>query len=781
MSGIQISGINSQLDTNEIVEALLTYDHQNVTLLEYNQVVKTNEISTYQAINAKLLAFQAQARLLAKTDSFSATQISVSNDSYLSAAASEGIGLGNYSVNVEALAQNQQLASQGFDSIDSAVLGSGTVTLQVGDASATTLTINASNNSLEGLKEAINASNAGVTASIINDGSSKNAYRLLLSADKTGAGNTISFIAELNGAQIPDFSSVAFDEVELLSFSSSATSTPTVGAGAAYSGSENKTYTFTVQGSGTQTVGSGDISIDWTDGTESGTIVVSAAATEIAVIDGSFDEGLTLQFAAGDLVAGDTFQVQTFATVLQEAQDARVSIGSTSGGGSPITVTSTSNQVDNLITGLSLNLKQVTEDGPVVISVGRDVDKVDGLVRSFVDSFNAILEAIDAQFEYDPEEDDEAGLLSGDRTLMMIQTTLRSRTITNVAGLEGDYRMLADLGIRFGSDGRLSIADSVKLRTAISDDLDEVIRVFATSGESSHGKISFLAAAADTVESPDGYEVKITQAATRGRRRGDVIADPSITPLVIDESNKNFKLMVNGINSGNMILDKGTYNSFAELAAELQEKIDADEKIGRLGVEVSFTDVGEEGYLQIFSGNYGESSEVVLGSGIQDTVFDILGLSTGTSYKGQDVDGTINGEAASGIGRYLTGDADNANTAGLRLYVELTDSDLLTFDSATISITKGVAAKVADYVDSVTASDNGTISRQTTALQNQIEDLEEQIAEMEERIELKRQRLLQRFLEMETLLGELNSQSAYLETQLANLNQNWGNNSSGGN
>jgi flagellar hook-associated protein 2 len=781
MPGIQISGINSQLDTNEIVEALLTYDHQNVTLLEYNQVVKTNEISTYQAINAKLLAFQAQARLLAKTDSFSATQISVSNDSYLSAAASEGIGLGNYSVNVEALAQNQQLASQGFDSIDSAVLGSGTVTLQVGDASATTLTIDASNNSLEGLKEAINASNAGVTASIINDGSSKNAYRLLLSADKTGAGNTISFIAELNGAQIPDFSSVAFDEVELLSFSSSATSTPTVGAGAAYTGSENKTYTFTVQGSGTQTVGSGDISIDWTDGTESGTIVVSAAATEIAVIDGSFDEGLTLQFAAGDLVAGDTFQVQTFATVLQEAQDARVSIGSTSGGGSPITVTSTSNQVDNLITGLSLNLKQVTEDGPVVISVGRDVDKVDGLVRSFVDSFNAILEAIDAQFEYDPEEDDEAGLLSGDRTLMMIQTTLRSRTITNVAGLEGDYRMLADLGIRFGSDGRLSIADSVKLRTAISDDLDEVIRVFATSGESSHGKISFLAAAADTVESPDGYEVKITQAATRGRRRGDVIADPSITPLVIDESNKNFKLMVNGINSGNMILDKGTYNSFAELAAELQEKIDADEKIGRLGVEVSFTDVGEEGYLQIFSGNYGESSEVVLGSGIQDTVFDILGLSTGTSYKGQDVDGTINGEAASGIGRYLTGDADNANTAGLRLYVELTDSDLLTFDSATISITKGVAAKVADYVDSVTASDNGTISRQTTALQNQIEDLEEQIAEMEERIELKRQRLLQRFLEMETLLGELNSQSAYLETQLANLNQNWGNNSSGGN
>ncbi|MFH2055600.1 MAG: flagellar filament capping protein FliD, partial [bacterium] len=445
-----------------------------------------------------------------------------------------------------------------------------------------------------------------------------------------------------------------------------------------------------------------------------------------------------------------------------------------------ISITSATNQIDDLISGLSLNLKKVSADGPITITVGRDVDEVVDQVNAFVTAFNTVFEAIDNQFNYDPEVDEEAGLLSGDRTLLSIQSTLRSRTISNVSGLDGDYRMLADLGVRFNGDGRLEIADSVKLYEAISNNLDDVIRVFATSGESDHSKISFLAAGADTKASTEGYEVKITQAATRGSYRGQTMVDPAVTPLVIDESNKNFKLKINGILSANMILDKGTYSSFAELAQELQEKIDADERIGNLGVDVSFEDVGDDGYLRIYSGSYGDSSSVEMGTGIQDTIFADVGLASGTAYKGNNVAGTINGEAATGVGQYLTGNKTNENTAGLRLLVELTETDLYNFDSATVTVTKGVAAKVGDYVESVTEATEGTIARRATALQNQVADLDDQIAEMQERIELKRQRLLQEFLEMESLLSELDSQSSYLESQLLSLNNNWGTNSSSG-
>lgn len=775
MAGMQVNGIASQLDTASIIDALLTFDNQNVTLLQYDQAQKTNQISTYQSINAKLLSFQTQAKLLTKTNSFSATNVSVSDDSYLTAAANKKIGLGSYAINVEALAQNQQLASQGFADESSSLLGDGTVTIKVGDGSEVSFTLDSSNNSLRGLRDAINAGSADVTASIINDGSSNDPYRLLLTSNKTGAANKMSITSDLTGGKAPDFASASFDEVEPISFSGTATSIPTLGASSSYTGNQNKTYTFTVQGSGAQTVGSGDILVDWTDGTNSGTITVGAADTEVEVKTDTFDEGLTLSFAAGDLVAGDTFQVQALAPVLQQAQDAKVSIGSTSGGGSPITVTSSTNQIDNLVTGLSLSLKKVTDSGPIIVNVGRDVDKVEGLVQDFVDSFNTVFDAIDEQFKYDPKTDKEASALFGDSTLMMIQNTLRSRTLSNVTGLDGDYRMLADLGIRFDGEGHLSIEDSAKLRDAIAKNLDAVIRVFATTGESSSSRISFLAAGADTVASADGYEVKITQAATKGHFRGASITDPQSTPIVIDEPNKNFKLIVNGVQSDNMILDKGTYNSFAELANEMQQKIDADPYIAKFGVEVNYVDVGGEGYFDIDSNTYGSSSSVLMGVGVQDTVFSTLGLEDGTSYKGQDVAGTINGESATGSGQFLTGDDGNDTTAGLRLLVELTENELKTFDSATVTITKGVAAKAGDFVDSLTKSTSGTIAMREKALQDQVDDIKDQITDMQDRIDLKRQRLQQKYLEMEQVLGQLDSQASYLEAQFQNMYKNWGN------
>ncbi|TFH55436.1 MAG: hypothetical protein E4G91_10610, partial [Candidatus Zixiibacteriota bacterium] len=99
-----ISGINSNLDTAAIIDAMLTYDKQNITLAQYNQTVKTNQITTYQAINTRLLAFQTQAALLARSDIFAATKVSVSDEDYLTATAGSNVGLGTYSLNITALA-----------------------------------------------------------------------------------------------------------------------------------------------------------------------------------------------------------------------------------------------------------------------------------------------------------------------------------------------------------------------------------------------------------------------------------------------------------------------------------------------------------------------------------------------------------------------------------------------------------------------------------------------------------------------------------------------------
>ena len=344
--------------------------------------------------------------MLSRTDTFDQTKISVSDEDYLTATAGSNVGVGTYSLNIIALAQNHQIASQGFSKEEAAKIGTGTITITVGDASPRTITIDTGSGTLEGIKNAINSAKVGVKASVINDGTASNPYRLLLTGDTTGAKNKITVSSNLTGTKIPDFSSTSFDQVEELSFAAAATSTPNLGTTASYTGSQNKTYTFTVGGVGTQTVGSGDIALNWTDGTNNGSIIVSSADTEVE-LSGAGSDGFKLSFAAGTLVAGDTFQVQSFAPLLQQAQDAQISMGSTSGGGSPITVTSETNLVKDLIPGVTLNLKQVTTTSPITVSVERDLAGIEKQVDDFVTKFNDVLSALDEQFTYDSTATDK--------------------------------------------------------------------------------------------------------------------------------------------------------------------------------------------------------------------------------------------------------------------------------------------------------------------------------------------------------------------------------------
>jgi flagellar hook-associated protein 2 len=774
-----ISGVNSKLDTAAIIDAMLTYEKQNITLLQYNQTVKTNQITTYQAINTRLLAFQTQSALLARDETFEATKINVSDEDYVTASAGSNVGLGTYSLNVTALAQNHQIASQGFSKEEAADIGTGTITITVGDASPKTVTISDKDSSLEGLKNAINNAKIGVKASVINDGTTSNSYRLLLTADKTGAKNKIIVSSDLSGIKTPDFSTASFDKVEKLSFSTAATSTPSLGTTASYTGSQNKTYTFTVGGVGTQTVGSGDITLNWTDGTNTGSIVVSSADTEVE-LSGTGSDGLKLSFAAGKLVAGDKLQVQTFAPLLQQAQDAQISMGSTTGGGSPLSVTSDTNFVKNLIPGVTLNLKKVTDANPVIINVDRDVDKVEQQIDDFVTKINDVLGAIDDQFKFDSKATDKTGILFGDSTLIMVQNSLRNLVSSKISGLDAEYKMLADVGIRFGTSGKLTVADRSKLQTAILEHPEDLQKLLAPSGNSSNDKISFMSLTDKTKASSSGYEVNITQAASQGYMRGSLITDLETTPLVIDSSNKNLALKIDGIVSETITLTEKTYANSADLVSEIQQKINADRKIGNLGVEVSYFDNGSDGYLVLTSGNYGKNSKVEIQGGIANSALVKLGLALGQVFSGEDVLGTINGEKATGIGQLLTGDAGNSKTAGLRLKIELTEADLLTAGDATIKVFRGVAGQAQSVVNSLTKDTDGAFASRTKALQSQVDDIKSQVEKMNQLMELKRQRLADRFNEMESLIGQLNSESQYLTSAIANLSSLFGSNNNSG-
>lgn len=199
------------IDVAGIVSSLMTVEQQPITALNRQISSYNAKISAIGSVQSALASFQTAAQGLNNLtfNSFSATS---SNTAAVSATASSIAKPGNYSLTIGQLAQAQNLVVAGQASATTAI-GSGastTLTFDFGTISGGTLangtytgagfasngsatksvTINSSNNTLSGIRDAINAANVGVTASIINDGSTS-PYRLVLTSNTTGVANSM--------------------------------------------------------------------------------------------------------------------------------------------------------------------------------------------------------------------------------------------------------------------------------------------------------------------------------------------------------------------------------------------------------------------------------------------------------------------------------------------------------------------------------------------------------------------------------------------------------------
>lgn len=774
MPSFAIDGINSQLDTTAIIDSIMQFERQDAVLIENRIAETTNEVTTLKALQAKMVALESAVAKLTRASNFETSFAKVSQEGFLSASTTGRVGKGSYDLQVLSLARNHQIASQGFDDQSLADLGSGTVTIQVGDKSARTITVDASNNSLVGLKNAINEAGAGLTASIINDGTESNPYRLILTADDPGYKNQIKVDFDLTGGTTPNFNSGSFDQPEEISLSSGSSSAISLGTTASYTGNQNKIYTFSVQGSDELTVGTDTILIDWSDGTNSGTISVTQADTEVALF-GDGADGLKISLGSGTLNGGDSFQVQSFAPTLQEATDARISFGGAGGAGSPIVISSETNEFKDVIENVNLVVEKETDPGEsITLATDLDASKVKEMVQGFIDKYNEVVEFIDEQNEYN-QDTGESGALFGDFTVQQMQMWLRSAIGDRVDGLDSQYNQLYSVGVRTLATGRLSLQKPDRLEEAIREDLDAVINLFTNSGNASSSGIEFMSSTSDTVIGTEPYKVNITQAATKGYFKGTSLLDPASTPLTLDSSTNKLKLKIDSVVSDEIVLEARTYNSVSELVDEIQTKIDNDELVGSKGLTVEWVDMGSgTGYLQFNSSTYGSASKVEMDFGVGDGAFSALGLASGSKVDGLDVQGTINGESATGRGQILTGDDENENTAGLKLKVTLTADDLQ--ESAAegeVTLTRGIGASLDVLLDRINATGDGTIDRKITGLERQISDFEGQVEAMDDRLKLRRQSLFERFWAMESALGELQSQSSFLENQLASISSNW--------
>ena len=191
-----IFGINSNLDTGGIIDNLITLQRQPITIVEAKRALEEAKLLSFQDLKNRLQNFKSVVNTLNTESRFLSTIGTFSNNNstdtnkVATLATTSSATSGTFSLVVNNLARETKLVSSGFESTSSTVV-KGILKLTVG-GSTTKITIDESNNTLEGLRLAINNSGTNIQATFLNDGSATNPVKLVVSATKTGVENAAS-------------------------------------------------------------------------------------------------------------------------------------------------------------------------------------------------------------------------------------------------------------------------------------------------------------------------------------------------------------------------------------------------------------------------------------------------------------------------------------------------------------------------------------------------------------------------------------------------------------
>lgn len=167
-----------------------------------------------------------------------------------------------------------------------------------------------------------------------------------------------------------------------------------------------------------------------------------------------------------------------------------------------VTVTRSTNEIDDVIDGITFDLKQTTPGGTTLtLDVEPDRDLTKTAIMNFVNAYNDLRVFVSKQTETDSDgKPAETALLAGSTSLRSIMSRANQEVSNIVSGIaSGDYARLSDIGITFtdypGDDEtpftrNVLTVDEDKLTSALSANYDEVKKVFAFDMESNNPNLT---------------------------------------------------------------------------------------------------------------------------------------------------------------------------------------------------------------------------------------------------------------------------------------------------
>ncbi len=195
-STVNFSGVGSGIDFGIIRDAIIAQRSAPITQLQTKVSSYSSRIGAFKQMNTLLASLTSASELLTDRDLGNGRNGVTGDSSVVTTSASSAASLGSFDLSVTKVASALAQSSRAFGSPSATVLvspaASATFELRKGGAATgTAITIDSTNNTLSGLRDAINAADAGVTATIVDVTGDGTQQKLVLSSKETGAAGRV--------------------------------------------------------------------------------------------------------------------------------------------------------------------------------------------------------------------------------------------------------------------------------------------------------------------------------------------------------------------------------------------------------------------------------------------------------------------------------------------------------------------------------------------------------------------------------------------------------------
>ncbi|RXH25936.1 flagellar hook protein FliD [Bradyrhizobium nanningense] len=228
--------------------------------------------------------------------------------------------------------------------------------------------------------------------------------------------------------------------------------------------------------------------------------IVQVSSTSYQMVLTSTEDAADISYSStsGDDIMnqlGVTDSSGSFSDVIQEAQSAEFTLDG-------ISMTRDTNDVTDVLTGVTFSLLQATPDGTSLnISIETDTSQIQSALETFVTNYNAFRDEVVAQQATATDGTaDSSAVLFGDGTMRNIMDALQNALNSTVGGMT-----MADLGLSFNESNELEL-DTSTLSDILSTNLSGVTKLLSAQTTTSSSQLSVV----NTGTSPQSFTLDLT-------------------------------------------------------------------------------------------------------------------------------------------------------------------------------------------------------------------------------------------------------------------------------